>query len=386
MMLGVNLLSVKSFGEAEYWFAGIKVVVIVAFIIAGAAFLLGLWTGSPGAPEPGVGNLFSHGGFVPEGVPAIFVGVVTVIFSMTGAELVTIAAAESSHPADAIRRTTQTVVVRILAFFVISTALLVAILPWDEYTAGVSPFITALDAMGLPYTADILNFIVLVAVLSCLNSGLYTASRMIFTQGRNGDAPACMTRVNGRGVPVGGILFSVVVGFICVAAVYVWPETIFLYLVNSSGAVVLFVYVFIGLSQIRLRPRLEAELAGSGGLTFRMFGWPWSPGLVTAIIVVILGAMAFNPDMRRVAGAVAGRAGGGRRHRRVPAEDGHPRPLRGSAGDAAGGRRRRRLLPGPRLREPGAPVPRRRPGRQLRRLRPPPRAAHAGARFARVIA
>lgn len=298
VMLGVNLMSVKSFGEAEYWFAGIKVVVIVAFIIAGAAYLLGLWTGAPDAADPGLGNLVSHGGFAPEGVSAIFVGVVTVIFSMTGAELVTIAAAESSHPADAIRRTTQTVVVRILAFFVISTALLTAILPWDDYTAGVSPFITALDAMGLPNTADILNFIVLVAVLSCLNSGLYTASRMIFTQGRNGDAPAWMTRVNGRGVPVGGILFSVIVGFICIAAGYVWPDTIFLYLVNSSGAVVLFVYVFIGLSQIRLRPQLERELAGSGGLTFRMPGWPWIPGLVTAIIVVILAAMAFNASMR----------------------------------------------------------------------------------------
>ncbi|MEJ5920359.1 amino acid permease [Corynebacterium sp. H78] len=296
-MIAVNLLSVKSFGEAEYWFAGIKVVVIVAFIIAGFAFLAGLWSGNVGDAAQ-VSNLWDHGGFVPNGVSAIFVGVVTVIFSMTGAELVTIAAAESSHPADAIRRTTQTVVVRILAFFVISTALLVSILPWTSYEAGVSPFITALDAMGVPYTADILNFIVLVAVLSCLNSGLYTASRMIFTQGRNGDAPAWMTRVNERGVPTGGIFFSSIVGFICIAAGYVWPDTIFIYLVNSSGAVVLFVYVFIGLSQIKLRPRFERELAGAGGLTFKMFGWPVIPALVTGLIVVILVTMGIREATR----------------------------------------------------------------------------------------
>lgn len=297
IMIGVNLLSVKSFGEAEYWFAGIKVAVIVAFMIAGFAFLAGAWTGNVGEAAQ-ISNLWAHGGFVPNGVSTIFVGVVTVIFSMTGAELVTIAAAESSHPADAIRRTTQTVVVRILAFFVISTFLLVTILPWDDYTAGISPFITALDAMGVPYTADILNFIVLVAVLSCLNSGLYTASRMIFTQGRNGDAPAWMTRVNGRGVPTGGILFSAVVGFICIAAGYVWPDTIFLYLVNSSGAVVLFVYVLIGASQIKLRPQLERETAAQGGLRFKMFGWPYIPAIITGLIVVILIAMGVREATR----------------------------------------------------------------------------------------
>lgn len=297
VMVSVNLLSVKSFGEAEFWFAGIKVAVIVAFLIGGLAFALGAWTGVGDTP-PQVSNLWIHDGFTPNGVSAIFVGVVTVIFSMTGAELVTIAAAESSHPADAIRRTTQTVVVRILAFFVLSTSLLVVILPWDEYTAGVSPFITALDAMGVPGAADILNLIVLVAVLSCLNAGLYTASRMIFTQGRNGDAPAWMTRVNGRGVPTGGILFSATVGFICVAAGYFWPETIFLYLVNSSGAVVLFVYVFIGLSQIILRPRLLRELESHGGLTFRMFGWPVVPAIVTGLIVVILAVMGIREATR----------------------------------------------------------------------------------------
>lgn len=296
-MIAVNMLSVKSFGEAEYWFAGIKVAVIIAFIIAGAAFVAGLWTGTTDHAAQ-VSNLWIHDGFTPNGVSAIFVGVVTVIFSMTGAELVTIAAAESAHPADAIRRTTQTVVVRILAFFVISTALLVTILPWDDYKAGVSPFITALDAMGVPYTADILNFIVLVAVLSCLNSGLYTASRMIFTQGRNGDAPAWMTRVNSRGVPTGGILFSAIVGFLCIGAGYLWPDTIFLYLVNSSGAVVLFVYVLIGISQVKLRPQLEREAAARGGLTFKMFGWPIIPSLVTALIVVILLAMGIRTETR----------------------------------------------------------------------------------------
>src|SRR3546814_12293574 len=123
---------------------------------------------------------------------------------MTGAELVTIAAAESAEPAGAIRRATNTVVFRILAFFVVATFLLVTTLPWDSFVVGDSPFISALDLLGIPGAADILNLVVLVAVLSCLNSGLYTASRMLFALSVYNDAPAWMTRTNSRGVPVKG--------------------------------------------------------------------------------------------------------------------------------------------------------------------------------------
>lgn len=292
VMTGVNLLSVSNFGEAEYWFAGIKVAVIIGFIVLGSLFVFGIWPGS----EVDFSNLTGHGGFLPNGFTPVLVGVVAVIFSMTGAELVTIAAAESAEPAGAIRRATNTVVFRILAFFVVATFLLVSMLPWDSFVVGDSPFISALDLLGIPAAADILNLVVLVAVLSCLNSGLYTASRMLFALSVYNDAPAWMTRTNSRGVPVKGVLACTVAGYFCIAAGYIWPDTIFLFLVNSSGAICLFVYILICVSELRLRRRWERESPEI--LKFRVWLYPGLPIVVTGLILVILVGMGLNEPTR----------------------------------------------------------------------------------------
>ncbi|MCS4253712.1 GABA permease [Rhodococcus erythropolis] len=292
VMTGVNLLSVSNFGEAEYWFAGIKVAVIIGFIVLGSLFVFGIWPGS----EVDFSNLTGHGGFLPNGFTPVLVGVVAVIFSMTGAELVTIAAAESAEPAGAIRRATNTVVFRILAFFVVATFLLVTMLPWDSFVVGDSPFISALDLLGIPGAADILNLVVLVAVLSCLNSGLYTASRMLFALSVYNDAPAWMTRTNSRGVPVKGVLACTVAGYFCIAAGYIWPDTVFLFLVNSSGAICLFVYILICVSELRLRRRWERESPEI--LKFRVWLYPGLPIVVTGLILVILVGMGLNEPTR----------------------------------------------------------------------------------------
>lgn len=292
VMTGVNLLSVSNFGEAEYWFAGIKVAVIIGFIVLGSLFVFGIWPGS----EVDFSNLTGHGGFLPNGFTPVLVGVVAVIFSMTGAELVTIAAAESAEPAGAIRRATNTVVFRILAFFVVATFLLVTMLPWDSFVVGDSPFISALDLLGIPGAADILNLVVLVAVLSCLNSGLYTASRMLFALSVYNDAPAWMTRTNSRGVPVKGVLACTLAGYFCIAAGYIWPDTIFLFLVNSSGAICLFVYILICVSELRLRRRWERESPEI--LKFRVWLYPGLPIVVTGLILVILVGMGLNEPTR----------------------------------------------------------------------------------------
>lgn len=292
VMTGVNLLSVSNFGEAEYWFAGIKVAVIIGFIVLGSLFVFGIWPGS----EVDFSNLTGHGGFLPNGFTPVLVGVVAVIFSMTGAELVTIAAAESTEPAGAIRRATNTVVFRILAFFVVATFLLLTMLPWDSFVVGDSPFISALDLLGIPGAADILNLVVLVAVLSCLNSGLYTASRMLFALSVYNDAPAWMTRTNSRGVPVKGVLACTVAGYFCIAAGYIWPDTIFLFLVNSSGAICLFVYILICVSELRLRRRWERESPEI--LKFRVWLYPGLPIVVTGLILVILVGMGLNEPTR----------------------------------------------------------------------------------------
>lgn len=211
---------------------------------------------------------------------------------MTGVEVVTIAAAESDEPGKNIRRAVNSVVFRILFFFVASTFLIAAIVPWDEVVPGVSPFVTALERIGIPGAGELLNVVILVAVLSVLNSGLYTSSRLLFVLAESTDAPKWMARVNRQGVPVGGVLMCTLIGYGCVVMSALWPETIFLFLINSSGAVFLFVYLMICLSQMILRPRLERE--NGGQLEYKMWLYPVLPILVTVSIIVILASMAFN--------------------------------------------------------------------------------------------
>ena len=215
-------------------------------------------------------NLWTHGGFFPLGVTAITVGVVTVIFSMVGAEIATIAAAESSDPERAVAKAANSVILRIAIFFVGSAFLLVTILPWNDEHVGASPFVAAFTEMGIPYADHIMNAVVLTAVLSCLNSGMYTASRMLFVLAARREAPAQLVNVTRRGVPTAAILDVLVIGFLCVIAAAVSPNTIFAFLLNSSGAVILFVYLLIAISQIMLRYRTP-----DSELKVKMWLFPW---------------------------------------------------------------------------------------------------------------
>src|SRR5215217_619391 len=183
LLTGTNLYSVGSYGEFEFWFAGIKVAAIVIFIVLGLVFLLGLF-----GPSPGLSNLYAKGGFFPHGPLAMFSGVATVIFAFVGAEIVTIAAAESNEPGRNVARATNAVIYRILLFYVVSVFFLAAIVPWN--TTGTSeviksPFTLAFDRMGIPFAPTLMNFVVLTAVLSVLNSSLYTTSRMLFALTRH---------------------------------------------------------------------------------------------------------------------------------------------------------------------------------------------------------
>ena len=214
-----------------------------------------------------------------------------VIFSMVGAEIATIAAAESPDPARAIAKATNSVIVRIAIFFVGSIFLLAVILPWNSDALETSPYVSAFQTMGIPYADHIMNAVVLTAVLSCLNSGLYTASRMLFVLSARREAPIGLMRVSASGVPRAAILFSSIIGFLCVIAAAVSPDRVFAFLLNSSGAVILFVYLLIAISQIVLRRRTTPEK-----LVVRMWLFPALSFVVVVAIVAVLVQMAFNPD------------------------------------------------------------------------------------------
>jgi GABA permease len=289
LMTATNLYSVRSYGEFEYWFASIKVAAICAFLVLGALYVIGLW--------PGHGldfsNLTEHGGFFPNGIGAVFSGIVVVIFSMVGAEIATIAAAESAEPERAIVKATNSVIFRIMIFYIGSIFLLAVILPWNSKELGLSPYVAALERMGISWAADVMNAVVLTAVLSCLNSGLYTASRMLFVLAARREAPARLLNTSRRGIPVAAILSSTVIGYLCVIAAYVSPDTVFLFLLNSSGAIILFVYLMIAISQLVLRPKIPPER-----LKVKMWFYPVLTILTIAAMIAVLVSMGIRDDTR----------------------------------------------------------------------------------------
>jgi L-asparagine transporter-like permease len=288
IMTGVNLMSARSYGEFEFWFASIKVAAIIAFIALAAGYVSGLT--APGGAR--WGNLFRHGGFAPRGSLAVLAGVTTVFFSLTGAEITTVAAAESRDPARALTRMTSSVLIRILIFYVGSILLIVAVVPWDRIVPGRSPFTDALLAMHYRWAGGAMSLVILTAVLSCLNSAFYVTSRVLFTLAERGDAPLWMVRLNARQVPARSVIAGTVAGLLGIGAAAWSPDGVFAFLVNSAGALMLFVYLLIALAQIRLRAHLDA-----GALPIRMWCYPWGSYLAVAGIVAVLVAMAMTPGL-----------------------------------------------------------------------------------------
>jgi GABA permease len=289
LMTATNLFSVSSYGEFEFWFAGIKVATIVLFLLLGTMYAFGLWPHR----HADFSNLYAHGGFFPNGLHGAFGAIVVVIFSMVGAEIATIAAAETADPQRAVQRATNAVAARIAIFFVGSVFLLTVILPWNSVKAGSSPFVAAFKQIGIPGADDVMNAVVLTAVLSCLNSGLYSASRLLFVLAGRHEAPAQMLKVSRRGVPYLAIVASSVVGFLSVVMAGVAPNTVFLFLLNSSGAIVMLVYLLIALSQIVLRRKTPPEK-----LLVKMWLFPGLSILTVAGLVGVLAQMAFDSSAR----------------------------------------------------------------------------------------
>ncbi|MGW8993960.1 amino acid permease [Streptomyces zhihengii] len=299
VLTATNLASVASYGEFEFWFAGIKVVAIGAFVVIGLLAVFGVL---PGSDNPGAGfaHLTDSGGFMPHGAGSILTGVLLVVFSFMGSEIVTLAAGESENPRRAVTKATNSVIWRIAVFYLGSIFVVLTLLPWDDKSIQEKgSYVAALDSIGIAHAGQIMNVIILTAVLSCLNSGLYTASRMAFSLGERGDAPKAFAKVNAKGVPTAAILGSVVFGFVAVFFNYMWKDTVFLFLLNSSGAVALFVWLVICFTQLRMRGILLREAPEK--LTVRMWLFPYLTWAAAAGIVFVLGYMVFDDANREVA-------------------------------------------------------------------------------------
>ena len=292
VMTAVNLLSARSYGEFEFWFASIKVAAILAFICLAAAFAFGITSGS----GPTFGNLTQYGGFAAKGWIAVLSGAVTVYFSLTGAEITTIAAAESQEPARAVARMSSTVIVRILTFYVGSILLIVAVVPWVQVRAGESPFTLALTTMHFGWASLAMSVIILTAVLSCLNSAFYVCSRVLFVLAEKGDAPQWLVQVNARKVPTRSVWMGSIAGVLGILAATRSSQGVFTFLVNASGALMVFVYMMTAVAHLRVRRAREAS--GAAAPALQMWWFPWGNYLALAGMIAVLVAMALTPEMR----------------------------------------------------------------------------------------
>ncbi|AMB86680.1 GABA permease [Pseudomonas agarici] len=286
LLTATNLFSVKNYGEFEFWFALIKVIAIIGFVVLGLLAIFGLL---PTSQVSGVSHLVDTVGFMPNGLGAVLAAMLTTMFSFMGTEIVTIAAAESKDPGKQISKATNSVIWRIGLFYLVSIFIVVSLVPWnDPALAAVGSYQTVLDRLGIPNAKLIVDLVVLVAVTSCLNSALYTASRMLFSLGRRGDAPAVSKRTNASGTPYWAVLLSTAAAFLAVFANYVAPAAVFDFLLASSGAIALLVYLVIAVSQLRMR---RQRMAKGEKIDFKMWLFPGLTWVVIVFIVAVLTVM-----------------------------------------------------------------------------------------------
>jgi AAT family amino acid transporter/GABA permease len=221
----------------------------------------------------------------------------TVFFAMTGAEITTVAAAESAQPGRAIAKMTTTVIWRILIFYVVSVFLIVSVVPWNTVRSGESPFTLALNTMHVPGASIIMSVIILTAVLSCLNSAFYVSSRVLFILAERGDAPQSFVKLNKRRVPVISVLIGAAAGFLGIIAATEAPQKVFDFLLSSSGALIVFVYMITAAAQIALRRQRERNGAAKPAISMWLF--PYLSYAAIGCMGAVLIAMAFTPGQQQ---------------------------------------------------------------------------------------
>lgn len=291
-LIACNSLSVSNFGALEYWLSLFKVVAIVSFIILGVLAILGYL---PGSSTSGISNLYSNGGFAPNGSVAIVAALLTAMFSFQGSEVVTIAAAESKDPKANIKKAIRAVVWRLGLFYLGSMFVVVCLIPWNAPDLAKGSYQAVLAAMNIPWAPGIMSIVVLVAVTSCLNSALYTASRMAYSLAHRGDAPKAMANTTANGVPLVAIGLTAFFALIALTANYTLPKEVFEFLLATSGAIALLMYLVIAVTQLCMRKKLIAQ---GQPLEVKMWLFPYLTLFTIAFIMVVFGIMAAFPGQR----------------------------------------------------------------------------------------
>ncbi|HEY3985987.1 L-asparagine permease [Cedecea sp.] len=290
VVAAMNMIGVKWFAEMEFWFALIKVLAIVAFLIVGTIFL---GTGKPiDGHTTGFHLITDNGGFFPHGLLPALVLVQGVVFAFASIELVGTAAGECKDPKTMVPKAINSVIWRIGLFYVGSVLLLVLLLPWNAYQAGQSPFVTFFSKLGVPYIGDVMNIVVLTAALSSLNSGLYCTGRILRSMSMGGSAPQFMSKMSKNQVPYAGILVTSGVYVLGVFLNYLVPSQVFEIVLNMASLGIITSWAFIVLCQIRLRKAIKEGKADD--VSFKLPGAPFTSWLTLLFLLGVLVLMALD--------------------------------------------------------------------------------------------
>lgn len=302
-LFGLNMLSTRAYGESEYWFAGIKVVTIVVFLTVGLGLIFGLGGKSPGFSNWTIGDAPFVSGF------AGFFSVLMIAgFSFQGTELVGIAAGESENPEKNVPKAISNVFWRILLFYVGALVVIGFLLPYTDENlvksgvdnVAVSPFTLVFERAGFGAAASILNAVILTAVLSCANSGLYASTRMLYAMAKEGKAPAALGKVNSRGVPANALIFTTIIGLGCFLTSLVGEGTAYIWLLNITGVIGFIAWLGIGLAHYRFRKAFIAQGKDLGVLKYKATWFPFGPIFTVGLCAVVILGQNYNAFMGEI--------------------------------------------------------------------------------------
>lgn len=298
LLSGINLCTVKYFGELGFWLSLLKVVAIILMIIAGAYILLsGMTLGSSdGGVTSSISNLWEHGGFMPYGIHGVIISLTIVVFSFGGVETLGLTALEAKNPEKVIPMSINVVPIQILLFYFLAMLVLLSLFPWNQIGLDGSPFVTIFMGLGIESAANILNLVVITAAVSAINSDLFGAGRMMYGLAKQGQAPKIYGQLSSNGVPTFAILTMLLVLMVGVFLNYLIPDELFFLIAAMATFATVWVWLTVLISQVAMRRKLSAEAIKN--LKFPVPFWPVGPAIAIAFMLFVLGLLGYYAPAR----------------------------------------------------------------------------------------
>jgi len=294
ILYGTNTLAVRVYGELEFWFALLKVITIVALILAGLAVIF-FKLGALG-PTASFSNLWTHQGFMPFGLLGVLLTLQIVMFAYQGVELIGVTAGEAENPEVVLPRATNSIIFRILIFYIGALVIIMSLIPWDQLDPNMSPFVLMFDKMGIPGAANIINVVVITAAASSCNGGIFSTGRMLYALALNGQAPKAFGRLSKRHVPAAGVHASAAVMLIGVILNYMVPKEVFTWVTSISLIGTLWTWIIIMYSHSKYRQAVHEGRVRA--VSYKMPAWPFANWAVIIFLLIVAAMFALDADTR----------------------------------------------------------------------------------------